>query len=51
MTDAMSHPTGVCIAGATGWAGSALVDGVIDARELAERLAAARQPVLGRGPR
>lgn len=42
MTDSMSHATSVCIAGATGWAGSALVDGVIDAPDLVLRSAVAR---------
>jgi 4-hydroxy-tetrahydrodipicolinate reductase len=47
MKDATSHPTSVCIAGATGWAGSALVDGVIDAPDLVLRSAVARSAAGG----
>ena len=47
MNDATSHPIRVCIAGATGWAGSALVDGVSDAPDLVLRSAVARSAAGG----
>lgn len=47
MNDGSTHLTNICIAGATGWAGSALVDGVRAAEDLVLRSTVARTAAGG----